>query len=457
MKTKYKIFLILFSIILTLVVLEVCLCIFSSFYLKSNLPAYNAYKLDKEAYRIVCLGDSYTYGTGAGFEHSYPAQLEDMLNKRQKGIKFQVFNLGVPGYNSEQVKQRLKKSIIKLKPDSVIVITGDNDPWNFALTEKKVTLLGLKTKAILSGLRIYRLFAKLTADTTFKDDGMDVNKLILYGNKCRANLHFKKAEEYYKKVLEKEPNNTVGLLELARCYKLNGEFNKATNILKSAIRLDSNNVEIWGELDDLVIHQNKAEEKVKLFASLLQEFPDNKHFREQLANSYVDLALNFLKKNQIKKAEITYKHALKLDPNARRAYGVSNLIEICRANPEKVPSALFLHPGTRWMSLWQRYLFNQRYILRKAVDQILFTNLVEITKICKKQKITLILSGYPHYTPKSLKKVADIYDLTLINHKPIFYDLLKTNPYIKYFASESDRHCNREGYRIMAKNIEEKI
>ena len=51
----------------------------------------------KGAARIVCVGDSYTYGWGVNLEDSFPKQLERAL---EPGTE--VLNLGVFGYNADQ-------------------------------------------------------------------------------------------------------------------------------------------------------------------------------------------------------------------------------------------------------------------------------------------------------------------------------------------------------------------
>jgi len=82
--------------------------------------------------RILCVGDSSTYGLGASNtdKFSYPAQLQTLLNERGKHKKFDVINLGVPGINSSQTLHRFRDNLIRYKPDIAIVMVGINDPWN---------------------------------------------------------------------------------------------------------------------------------------------------------------------------------------------------------------------------------------------------------------------------------------------------------------------------------------
>src|SRR5262245_3364074 len=69
--------------------------------------------------RIVMVGDSFTFG-GARESESQPRQLERALNAGG-GARYEVINLGVPGYNTEQELQFFRAKGRALAPDVVIV------------------------------------------------------------------------------------------------------------------------------------------------------------------------------------------------------------------------------------------------------------------------------------------------------------------------------------------------
>jgi lysophospholipase L1-like esterase len=58
-------------------------------------------------FRIVVLGDSYTYGQGVERDKTFPAQLEKLLNNMGSGVRFEVINLGFCGLNTMIEKQIL--------------------------------------------------------------------------------------------------------------------------------------------------------------------------------------------------------------------------------------------------------------------------------------------------------------------------------------------------------------
>lgn len=81
-----------------------------------------------ETYRIVCLGDSFTFGLGVRDDETYPRLLEQRLADRFPGIDVQVLNAGVPGYGTADELRFLESRIDLLDPDLVIVqFLAEND------------------------------------------------------------------------------------------------------------------------------------------------------------------------------------------------------------------------------------------------------------------------------------------------------------------------------------------
>lgn len=72
-------------------------------------------------FRILVLGDSVTFGHGALYETSYPFLLEQRLREWRPDVKWEVWNLGVPGYNTAQELAQLHQVGERYAPDLVIV------------------------------------------------------------------------------------------------------------------------------------------------------------------------------------------------------------------------------------------------------------------------------------------------------------------------------------------------
>ena len=71
------------------------------------------------------LGDSVTFGHGA--VHDYPSLLESQLKQWRADVDWQVWNLGVPGYNTSQELSYLHEVGPVFAPDLVIVGFFIND------------------------------------------------------------------------------------------------------------------------------------------------------------------------------------------------------------------------------------------------------------------------------------------------------------------------------------------
>jgi lysophospholipase L1-like esterase len=76
--------------------------------------------------RILVLGDSFAFGVGAEQEESYPARLEEIL--RNRGVRAQVLNAGVPGYSVPDAVTWFQAHGKALDPDVVLltVFTGND-------------------------------------------------------------------------------------------------------------------------------------------------------------------------------------------------------------------------------------------------------------------------------------------------------------------------------------------
>jgi lysophospholipase L1-like esterase len=78
--------------------------------------------------RVVCIGDSSTFGWGVDDEYTYPALLEARLNAAGGGQQYEVFNLAVPGFTSRHGLGVLRHYALELEADFFVFSFGANDP-----------------------------------------------------------------------------------------------------------------------------------------------------------------------------------------------------------------------------------------------------------------------------------------------------------------------------------------
>jgi lysophospholipase L1-like esterase len=79
--------------------------------------------------RVLCLGDSNTYGISVERDEAWPARLQQMWISRGVEPAIEVINLGYPGTNSSQVLRDFERNLDLFDPGVVLVEVGANDFW----------------------------------------------------------------------------------------------------------------------------------------------------------------------------------------------------------------------------------------------------------------------------------------------------------------------------------------
>jgi lysophospholipase L1-like esterase len=72
--------------------------------------------------RLLCVGDSTTFGWGVNINQTFCRRLETLL-----GAGWTTINLGVPGYNPSQAVRRFEVHGLPLEPDLVVLLLQSND------------------------------------------------------------------------------------------------------------------------------------------------------------------------------------------------------------------------------------------------------------------------------------------------------------------------------------------
>jgi lysophospholipase L1-like esterase len=105
----------------------------------------------EDGLRVVCLGDSFTFGWGVEDADTYPVQLEAGLEEllgaraaadtghsgpRRSAVAAEVLNVGLPGYNTWQEHRLYEKLVRPMAPDVVVLgwYLNDLDPLSYGVT-----------------------------------------------------------------------------------------------------------------------------------------------------------------------------------------------------------------------------------------------------------------------------------------------------------------------------------
>lgn len=119
--------------------------------------------------RIVCFGDSSTFGIGTPQPKTWPAQLETSLNNDPAFFltqlrrppaenRVEVVNASSPGYTSYQILQRMRREMKSLAPDAVFLTCANNDFWRWDDRTDVEQAARLKESSLTAMLRSSRAF-----------------------------------------------------------------------------------------------------------------------------------------------------------------------------------------------------------------------------------------------------------------------------------------------------------
>ncbi len=433
-------------------------------------PAQRDPDTGKTARVILCLGDSFTYGIGAGFENSYPVQLERVLNARSPKEKFVVFNYGVPGNNSTQVLEKMRAAFFRTRPDAVVVMSGCNDNWNFSRVAWQWNWPALLADLLVSRSKLTRLIAvysqqreaarpvlsRRTGDA-LAERTRDPGKLIAYGNVYRGYGQYDRAVIFYKKAIALSPQYRTGLLELGRCYRLNREYRKAVAALAGAIRLDPDDAEIYAEIDDAFIGLDNVTETIRFYTELMDGFPGSLPARRGLARAYAYRAGQLFLTNQLDAAYEAYAAAAALDPENAKAKEGTGIVAGFRGRQRF--NFAFMAQGQDYSlpNVLMGCIVVKNLPPQKIAEELLYRNLSAMVRLCRQYHVPLIFSGYPEDIPVAMREVAGLYEIPCVDHLSGFERLQAFVPGSRFFVSAEDRHCTAAGYRIMAENIAEAL
>jgi hypothetical protein len=82
----------------------------------------------KGTFRIVCVGDSWTYGMGLTEEESFPKVLERLANSHSGNAnRIETFTLALPGYNTINQLASFWFYFDQLQADAVVLVPSSND------------------------------------------------------------------------------------------------------------------------------------------------------------------------------------------------------------------------------------------------------------------------------------------------------------------------------------------
>jgi lysophospholipase L1-like esterase len=112
-------------------------------------------------FRVLCLGDSVTFGWGVRYEEAYPTVLADLLRQALPGREVSVLNASCSGYTAHQGLEMLRRRGLKYRPDVVTIWFGWNDTgrWDGMTDTEHARLFAREHR--LTSIATYRVLSYL--------------------------------------------------------------------------------------------------------------------------------------------------------------------------------------------------------------------------------------------------------------------------------------------------------
>lgn len=406
---RQKIFLLLIGLIVIPLVVECSLRLAGWGYYLQRTKREDKVQSKENSIKILCLGDSFTFGSGAEPGYSYPEQLEKLLNKNNSDLKFIVYNRGgsIPGLNSSQLLKILDKNITKYQPQMIVVLIGMHNKWNltdsnyFLFTAEGWNSWPYQLDGFLTRFRTYKLL-KITIGN-LKDSLTKRNQFQEKSKEATENLEV----ETHLRLAERYLSHT-------------GEVALAIEEYERAIELEPNNDKAYAELGRIYANQNKYEMAIREFKKALEINPNNLFARNCLWNVYFKQRKNMLAIEEIKKI-------LKIDPQNE---GLRQITRFGLPSLEEFEDEV-LH------------------------DKLLRYDLEGIAKLATARGVMTILLSYPSISrqDKIRMEVANKYKIPFIDIASVFKKMRSSGNYKEENYFSKDGHCNANGYKIMAEEI----
>jgi lysophospholipase L1-like esterase len=174
------------------------------------------------AFRIICLGDSWTFGANVGQEEAYPQRLGALLRQEFPAAHFEVFNLGVLGYSSYQGLELLRRKAIEMAPDLLVIAFAMNDSSPAGFRDKDVArqhiALSERIGYLLEKIEGYKLlrYVALVLKDKPKSIGDRLKAVADSDREARGNVDYEERESWTRVSPRDYKKNIREMIDLAR-------------------------------------------------------------------------------------------------------------------------------------------------------------------------------------------------------------------------------------------------
>jgi len=431
---KKKILVIFIGLLAVLMFLEIGIrvygFIYNNYYNPTNSNNVNSDKI--KSYKILTIGNSFTYGVGAPYGHSYPLYLERELHKQVKNIRVRVYNRAICGANSAMMLRKLEDYIQETNPELIILRTGQmNRTTNYLINDYLIRDKIASTQYLqivnlihekLFNLRVYRLFSYIM-------DSFEMRKIKNQIDDTTIGQWFDQGTKYMNKINDYEVNGYYSASEK--------EISELTNWLHGEFKINPH----------------------PYYFYCLGRVAEKRY------RNYV-------------KAQKLYSEGIKYDQENARNINYKGLVAL----KHKINDGKLLKEINDFIYSWGKQYPDNAYLFKiyddndDFWDQWVRSDLTEMIRIITKYHIKIVMHNYPPSYKfdiarlkinQLLREVASANNIVFLDLEMKFIELMKRygsdEEFIKeYYAFDEPSwpmrgHLNSKGYKMNAKYLFEMI
>jgi len=458
----------LVSLLVSLAALEAGLRLAGRAYLARTVTPVVQVDYSADTTRILCIGDSFTFGGMTGRHETYPVYLQQLLDTYRSNPRAQVFNQGVCEYNSWQLLQFLPEWLAVYEPQVVVVLVGSANlfnPWGYDFDSGGA--LG-KIGRVFHGLRVVKLArllyvngsARLLAEDAKESDSGGRN-YGLDGHYVDATVYQEAKKYLHGKMAVNEPDPTDAVQDVWFNYN-QGYHELALEQCEYILQGATGHQELLAAMGYFHYASGEFASAEGYYQEALELHPMSRFVRGQASFFYSNAGRDCIRQGRHDEAVDYLFKAIEQNPDdeyhyyamsrafgLQSRYGAEEIVERCR-------SLMAANPDLRQNQKLANHLemFEVRSEWEERVGEWLDRDLEEIHRQVTRSGATLVVQNYPVSYPHAnarLQALADAKGLLLVDNLSGFDEAVASQGRAPYLFD--DDHCTPGGHRLMAENV----
>ena len=458
------------SLLLSLGALELGMRLAGHAYLVRTVLPEDHIDLSPQSHRILCVGDSFTFGGRTSRDATYPALLERSLVAPQ-GEHYQVINRGVCEYNTRQVLELLPEWLELYQPEVLLVLVGAANRFNphgYRWDQDAGGLARLGDG--LAGLRVVKMTRFISQALRGRSDAWRGSWVHYDGSprplgvdgRSGGDSLYMEAKRW---LAAREATELPGSDPLSMIWYLHnrGEPERAIRVGEEAHGDHPDDDELTVSLGYFHYRTGQLEQAHTSFSQALARSPDSDLVRSLAAFFYSNAGRDALLGGSPDQAIPWLFEAMPLIPDDEyvyyamsKAYSLQST-HTAQAVLARCHDLLAQHPELANNPKLANHIamFERADDWDRAVESWLEEDLDAIAKAGQAAGTRVVLGSYPvpyELANQQLQAAADRHGLTLVDHQRRFSQLLETEPAERYLFD--DDHCTEAGHEIMAREVQ---